>query len=660
MKTSAGTGACHGVGRWGYSDRIMRQMQRLTILGCFMGLLVCFAAMGQPDSPPALPEAETNAPANAPAAALASPRATVFSFLKAIRQVDEGDFDAWPTVLATIDFRHTSLEPDSQPARQAAQDLWRAMNHIRAFRPEELPGRSDLAQDVSTWTLFPRPDSVEDLALIRAVDLDDMAIALVRLPDGSWKFSSRTIEQASELYDALRPLGAKVAFDDTRDLTRPWLEQHMPPSLQGQVLDVAYWQWLGLLVLILMGVTLDHVVRAVLRVVTGRVLRQQDGEAKAATIATAMRPVGLLAAGVFWLLTVNVLQMPGIAHTVLVTAARLFTVIATVWAAWRVVDLISEVAENKAKQTRSRFDDVLVPLVRKSLKIFITAFGVIYAASTLNINIWPMLASLGIATAGIAFAAKDTIENFFGSIAVILDRPFEVGDWVVIEGKTEGTVEQVGFRSTRVRTFYNSQITVPNANLVRATVDNYGRRKYRRWSTTLGIQYDTPPATIVTFTEGIRELIRQHPYTRKDYYQVWFNGFGSSSLEVLVYVFYEAPDWSTELRERERLALDILRLADQLGVQFAFPTQTVHLYKEEHSEPTSRHEPPQSATDRRAMVKGVKAARTLIADQKWKQEKPGPVEFTDTGSVDEEDEHTQAGDGDDQKKDYIEDRRSGG
>ena len=111
---------------------------------------------------------------------------------------------------------------------------------------------------------------------------------------------------------------------------------------------------------------------------------------------------------------------------------------------------------------------------------------------------------------------------------------------------------------------------------MRAVVDNYGRRKYRRWSTHLNIAYHTTPEQIDAFCEGIREIIRLHPYTRKDYYQVWMHKFGPHSLDILLYVFFETPDWNTELRERHRLSLDIMRLADRLNVEFAFPTQTIH------------------------------------------------------------------------------------
>ena len=115
---------------------------------------------------------------------------------------------------------------------------------------------------------------------------------------------------------------------------------------------------------------------------------------------------------------------------------------------------------------------------------------------------------------------------------------------------------------------------------MRAVVDNYGRRQYRRWKTHIGVQYDTPVDRIETFCEGIRELIRCHPYTRKDYYMVYLNGLGAHSLDVLLYAFLECPDWGTELREKHRLFADVLRVAEELEVDFAFPTQTLHVVGE--------------------------------------------------------------------------------
>ena len=174
----------------------------------------------------------------------------------------------------------------------------------------------------------------------------------------------------------------------------------------------------------------------------------------------------------------------------------------------------------------------------------------------------------------VALAAKDTIANFFGSVMIFVDRPFQIGDWVVVDG-AEGIIEEVGFRSTRIRTFYNSVITLPNARFMEAKIDNYGARQYRRTFVTLNLTYDTTPEQMQAFVEGVRAIIVANPHTRKDYYEVHMSGFGAHSLDVMLYFFFAVDSWSMELRERHNVYLEIMRLAKDLGVEFAFPTQTL-------------------------------------------------------------------------------------
>lgn len=111
------------------------------------------------------------------------------------------------------------------------------------------------------------------------------------------------------------------------------------------------------------------------------------------------------------------------------------------------------------------------------------------------------------------------------------------------------------------------------------SIDNYGARTYRRFKTTIGVEYGTDPQKLEAFCEGIRQLILKQPNTRKDYFHVYFNNFGASSLEILLYLFFKVPDWSTELAERHKILINILRLGKELGIGFAFPTQTVHLFQ---------------------------------------------------------------------------------
>ncbi|MBI1338525.1 MAG: mechanosensitive ion channel [Phycisphaera sp.] len=453
----------------------------------------------------------------------------------------------------------------------------------------------------------------------------------------------------------------KTAAEKVETVAEPVLRGLLPERWAGKtVIGIETWQWLGLLVTVFIGFLLDFCVRAVFRFLITHHTRKRSVETQSQTTARTVRPIGLLVSGGLWVmvLSTNLLALPDRVQVILLGAAQVFIALMGTLAAWRLTDLISDIATQFAQRTATKVDDVLIPMARKTLKIFIVIIGVIYVAQSLNIPIGPLVASLGIGSLAFAFAAKDTIENFFGSVAVLVDRPFSVGDFISVDD-VSGIVEEIGFRSTRVRSLYNSLVTVPNANLVRANVDNYGKRKYRRWQTNIGVQYDTTPDQMVAFCEGIRELVRSHPYTRKDYYQAYVNEFAGSSINILLNVFFETDDWTIELRERERLFLDIVRLADRLGVEFAFPTQTVHLYQEQPVEPGRRgksHDIPQRTTEEHAAKHGFELARELIKDQPWREHKPGPVEYQPGEQTQSDDDApTESGQG----KSAIEDKKAG-
>lgn len=242
---------------------------------------------------------------------------------------------------------------------------------------------------------------------------------------------------------------------------------------------------------------------------------------------------------------------------------------------FRMVNLLNIWLRHQMRRRDSHIDDIFIPLFSRTMKILAFCFGLIATAYAFG---WPMfgiISGMGIGGVAIAFAAKETIGNFFGSLTVLFDRPFAIGDWIITDS-IEGTVESVGMRSTRVRTFYNSVVTIPNNNLNTATIDNMGARVYRRYKTFLSVEYGCEPARIEAFCEGVRELIRRHPHTRKDAFHVYLHEFKSASLDILLVVFFDCPDTPTEYRERSSLMLDVLRLAKLLDVRFAFPTQTLY------------------------------------------------------------------------------------
>jgi MscS family membrane protein len=270
------------------------------------------------------------------------------------------------------------------------------------------------------------------------------------------------------------------------------------------------------------------------------------------------------------------LGLPVWLSVVLTLAVRVLAASSVVLVAYRFVDVLAESLARKAAGTESRLDDQLVPLVRRALKVSIVAIGAVFVLQNLQIDVASLVAGLGLGGLAFALAAKDTISHVFGSITIFLDKPFQIGDWVDTCG-VEGIVEEVGFRTTRVRTFYNSLVSIPNGKLTDAIIDNYGMRQFRRCSTTVSLTYATTPEQMEAFCAGVRAIIAAHPRTRKDAYEVHFSGFGAASLDVMLYFFFSVKSWSEELRARHEVFLDVHRLAERLGVEFAFPTQTLHV-----------------------------------------------------------------------------------
>lgn len=455
--------------------------------------------------------------------------------------------------------------------------------------------------------------------------------------DGAWRFTEETVGAIPVIYETME-LGGE--FDVTnlaipeeeqlttvQDTTGFGVRQTLTAEWKQRWLFLENWQWVFLAVILVLGYLLDIFVPRLLGWLLGLWFSKTHLKENKELLLNTSRPFGFLAMSAFLWFAFGRAGLDEGLLLVLLTAAKFMTTFGIVWCAYRAVDIVSSFIEHAAKETESRMDDQLAPFVRKALKVVVTIFGVVFIASNIDINITSLVAGLGIGGIAVALAAKDTLENLFGSLTVLVDRPFQVGDWVVI-GDAEGTVEELGFRSTRIRTFYNSVVTVPNAVLMRTNVDNLGVRRWRRIKVMLGLAYSTPPEKIEAFTEGIRELIRTHPYTRKDYFHCYLNQFSDSSMDVLLYCFLETPDWSTELRERHRLFMDIIRLANDLGVTFAFPTQTIHMTEEPPSAPVFPETGEIDDFVQKALVQGRNAARKIAVSELGGSDViPDPVRF---------------------------------
>jgi MscS family membrane protein len=282
--------------------------------------------------------------------------------------------------------------------------------------------------------------------------------------------------------------------------------------------------------------------------------------------------VGLFAA-------VQVLQLPTEPVDVRRFAYALLKVLVTVDVAWCLFNMVSLLETYLGKwvsRTESTLDDQLLPFVRKSLRVFIIFLALIMTIQNLGYSISGLLASLGIGGLAVALAAKDTLSNVFGSLMIILDRPFHLGDWIKT-GDLEGTVEEVGFRSTKIRTFAKTLISVPNSVITNMAVDNFSRMPKRRIKLSVGVTYESTPAQMRAAVGQIREMLKSHPAIDQEFMLVHFTDFGPSSLDILVYCFTRTTVWTEYLEAREDVNLKIMDILEGLGMEIAFPSRSLYL-----------------------------------------------------------------------------------
>lgn len=238
-------------------------------------------------------------------------------------------------------------------------------------------------------------------------------------------------------------------------------------------------------------------------------------------------------------------------------------------------DAAGHIIENWAATTDSPVDDQLAPLATKSLKVVVVIVGVLVVLENLKFEVTAVLAGLGIGGVALAFAAQDTVANVFGTITILLDTPFKLGDRVKI-GDTEGTIEEVGFRSTQIRTLYNSIVTLPNSVVAKEKIDNLTERNnVFRFRTVLGFTYNSTADQLSKFCDQFHYYLKQDAKVDQERITVNFCDLAESSMNVLVNFHYKLDDVSQETFVNQTYFFEICKIAAQLKLDFAFPTRTV-------------------------------------------------------------------------------------
>lgn len=377
-----------------------------------------------------------------------------------------------------------------------------------------------------------------------------------------WVYSWTTVQAIDKLHKRIYPFG-----------TLKWL----PAWSQKPFLGLHLWQYLGILIFVVFTFMLHKLLtKFIERMLDSLLNRMVKGANVRVFFTKAARPMSLL----FLFLVLNavfpVLQFSLEVNWWVVTGLQVMIPIYAMLIAIQIVNLVMAYLQARAADTRNQYDDQLIPMLRNLLKGVVVVVAIVFVLNRLQVDITTLLGGVAFGTLAFALAAQDTIKNLFGSVVIFLDRPFQIGDWVII-GENEGVVEEVSVRSTRIRTFANSLISIPNGNIASTSVNNMGARVYRRFVTRVNLHYTTPPELIELYVEGIREIVRNHPGTRKEYFEVHFDTMSDNALQVLIYVFFAVPNWTQELEGRQTLLLSVLELAKRMGVNFAFPKQVINI-----------------------------------------------------------------------------------
>ena len=252
-----------------------------------------------------------------------------------------------------------------------------------------------------------------------------------------------------------------------------------------------------------------------------------------------------------------------------------FTFVAML-AVLKITDIIGVYLRKLTAATASKIDDQLMPIAVKGAKVAVIIMGIFRILYLLDVNITALIAGLSIGGLALALAAQDTVKNLIGSVMIFFDRPFHIGDYIMAMD-FEGTVEEVGFRSSRIRKVDNSLITVPNGNLTNATMINYGIRKFRLFETNLGFTYNSDPKNISAFIDDLKGFFNQYTHIQEENHFVYLRYLSASSIDVFVRAYIDAPTFKDELAYRQELIFTIMEKVKSNNLSFAYPSQSLYI-----------------------------------------------------------------------------------
>lgn len=319
-------------------------------------------------------------------------------------------------------------------------------------------------------------------------------------------------------------------------------------------------------------------------------VRRKTSEARFSRFVEASEPpLRLLLASLIFSAGIASLGVSLVARFQVVWIVELAAWLAGIWFFWRVIDTVAEATLNGMSRRGAVSAYSAVSFFTRIIKAILIVIFAAFALRALGVDITAGLAALGVGGIALALGAQKLIENLVGSVSLIADRPVRVGDFCRF-GQTLGTIEEIGIRSTRIRTLDRTIVTVPNGEFSSLHLENFSKRDQFLLRHNIGLRYETRPGQLSAALTTFRDMLAEHPRVVDETARVRFIGYGAYSLDLEIFAYVQAKDWNEFLEIQEELLMRVMQIVDEIGTGFAFPSQTVYLGEDE-VRPLGRHLP---------------------------------------------------------------------
>ena len=481
------------------------------------------------------------------------PRSSLKGYLKAAR---DGDFERAANYL---DLRYLPDKIDASQGPRLARQLKIALDKVLWFDLDAVSSdpngfsHDGLSADRDSIGIVKTPEKIVDILMQRVQRGDGVYI---------WKISNQTVAEIPHLYEYF----GYGPFEETLSKIFP----------DAQFLGWQIWQWILWLFNWIFTLLLAVIVIWMANLLVGR----KDTAMRRQIKRLLSWPVGFL----LWLLFEQIgLSFIGLSMTVR-TIYQFDPVLPIVltWTAFRLVDLIVFWWGERLRRSGQEDAIVLLKPARKAIRVTIVILAVLFWLDNIGLKVTSLLTGLGVGGLAIALAAQDTLKNLLGSIMILLDKPYKVGQRIVAKGH-DGVVEEIGLRSTRIRLLTGHQTTIPNDEMARIDIENIGQRPHIRRLANIGITYDTPPEKIEKGVDIILKILDKHEGMNPKFPpRVHFNEYNPYSLNIRVDYWYHPADFWRYMKFSQWVNLEIAREFRKEGIKFAFPTSTTYLSQEEN------------------------------------------------------------------------------